>query len=398
MEKGAVFVTDKGEKSKEYTYIYPLNNGYFDAVIELPISDSIRKLRNNTINRCYTDYGNVTHNTLFVFEIMQELKAIDQYVFWDGGEKWANVNAYEGNYGFAYRKGKSAMISKKGDILTDFKYNGTSNLNSYYSKGKLISVILDKCTGEELFSTKDSIVTYWNPENHLVKHKKNKYYLTYDSKKYEVSKDFIQVKDLPIESTVFTMKGPDVDRKFIDLKSKIVATDLIPLSNVYKGFCIVKEIIKTPSERNFYGEWIPKRDEIILKIVGENFETIKILNGISPSFKGFNKYGLIIMEDHIGYFVMDYLGNYIIQPPRYSNRIEEVFDGLYHIVNYNLEQGNPGKEQTNFYNQKGEKLVEAGWEKSPLAFYESKGVNYIMYHDRVVLTLNKDNLVLKKSF
>jgi hypothetical protein len=391
-EKGFVFATNEGRKSEEYTYIFEKSNGVFDAVIELPISDSIRKLMNNNRNRCYTDYGNVTRKSYTVFEIMKELTAIDDYIFWNGEDKWAEVKNYEGNYGFAYKNGKFAMISKKGEILTEFKYNTSSHINSYYSKKKLVSVILDKCTGEELLTTKDSIVRYWNPGNYLVKHNKNKFYLIWQSKKHKVSKDFCGVWNLPIESRIFTTSGT-----FINLNGKKTKTKLIPLSNIYKGYCIVKEVIKTEAKRNYYGEWIPKKDISNVMIVNEKLENVKILNGIYP-VSGFNKYGLIIMEDHIGYFVMDYKGNYIIPPPKYSNRIEEVHDGLYYILDYNNIQGPEGKEQTNFYNQKGEKLVEPGWENSTLNFYESKDINYIMYHDRLIITLDKENNILSKDY
>ena len=401
-EKGQVFVSDTGIQSQEYTYIHQKSNGFFEGIIVTPVPDSVRIAREQIRHkRCGFDYENSHRTDLYIFDIMTELKIIDSYHFNNTSNEWIELPDYEENYGFATLKGKAAMISKKGEILTDFKYNNYFFLdNSYFDRGKLISVKLDKITGKELFATADTIMKYWNNQNYILKDKRNNFLFTFKSRKYKVAEIFSKLDYLPIDSEIFTFNCNQTDcfRTIDGKKVKTKNKTFVPCTNFYKGYCIAYEIIKGETKTNFYGELIQQRDIKHLVLINENFDVIKSLDHINLIDGGFNKYGLLKVADHVGYYVIDYEGNNVIPPPSYNNRIKEFVDGLYYIYDYSLHPSNESKLQTNIYNQKGEKLFDNETIKSVTNFNESTNFNYISSYKTILMKLDKNNNIIKKYF
>lgn len=409
-EKGYFFTDNKGKKSEEYTYAYLKNYGIIETVIVPPHNpDEIISPPKND-NRCYT-HDNSIRRDFHVLELMKELKIIDGYLFLPFDDlTWTNIrDGKVSDFGSVVKDKKTAMVTNKGEFLTDFKYNSFIEdnnkpvFNSYTEKGKLVSVVLDKFTGKELFATKDSIVQYWNPDNHIVKNKTGKYLLTYQSKQHKVSKEFSHLKGLPFESSIFTYYKDNNLNGFTDIKGNKINTKvkLIPLTNFHKGHCIVIEVVKEEQKYNFYGEALPRKETRILKIVNEKFETIKILPEIRFINSVFNKYGQCIVEDeNDNSFVIDYQGNYIIPPSKFKNRIEEVYEGLYEVADRTRPRTRESQEQENYYNQKGEKIINPETSKivRNIEFKEGLKENYLVSYGFKCITLDKNNNVTKSYY
>jgi hypothetical protein len=424
-EKGYVFMDNQGKISGEYTYVYINDNG----VIETIIGNEIRKITSD--GRCETQ-GHANRDYYHILEIMKNLKIIDDYDVL-GSDKTPSFETigyfyFENydykNYGYASKNGKYALVDNTGQFLTDFKYNSQIYddekpcFNSRSEKGILVSVVLDKFTGKELIATKDSIVHYWNPENYLVKNKSGKYFLTYKNKKREVPKIWSYVENLSIESSLFTYgkyksneRGLTIhEQGFITLEGKkiIPKNDISPCTNFYKEHCIVLETIKEEQQYNYYGDPLPIREKKVLKIINEKFETVKILDEISYVNHSFNQYGQIIVNNKnashsYNYFLIDHMGNHIIPPSEIPNRIKEVYSGVYKMAYYGYYPTEEYQQQNNFYNQKGEKLLNQetlriiGKDMDYLNFKENFDKNYLVLRNHILITLDKENNVLKTS-
>lgn len=400
-QKGYVFVDNEGHKSKEHTYVYPGDDGFVEAYVVPPANEYVVY----SDNGCYI-VDNTVRVDFHILDLMKEIKIIDDYVFGTLSiltKEYVKGGLLDDN-GYASKNGKFAMITNKGEFLTDFKYRdeifyGDKPLINYYKKnGKWISVILDKSTGKELLSTKDTIVKYWNPKNHLVKNKKNKYFLTYQAKMYEVPKEFSPMNSLPIESTIFTCtKG------FFDIKGNKIESKFIPLTNFCKGYCIVLEITKEEQKYNYYGEALPQHETRVFKIINENFQTVKTLPDISSINGDFNKYGQINVSNKSNSsneFIMDYNGNYIIPPSKFINRIEEIYEGLYQVTDRSYPRTTESSEQENYYNQKGEKIINKETLRigSNFKFKEGVDKNYIVSYGITYITLDKENNVIDSYY
>lgn len=408
-EKGYIFTDNKGKQSQEYTYVYLKENGFIETIVVLPHNPDIII---ETDNRCYT-YDNSNRRDYHVLELMKELKIIDDYLFIPFDElTWANVRDGKiSDFGSVSKDNKLAMVTNKGEFLTDFKYNNIIEdnnkpiFNNYTEKGKLVSVVLDKFTGKELFVTKDSIAIYWNTENYVLKNKSDKYSLTYQSKKYNVPKEFSYLKGLPFESHIFTYSrnSPKFESGFMDIKGKKIETpvELIPQTNFYKGHCIVWEIKREERKYNFYGEALPQKETKTVKIVNEKFETVKILPEVKYTRSTFNKYGqTIVYDENDNSFVIDYNGNYIIPPSKFKNRIYQVYEGLYEVVDKTNPRTRESQEQGNFYNQKGEKLLNQETLRIArnMEFKEGIEENYLVSYSHKLITLDKENNVVKSYY
>lgn len=400
-QKGYVFVGNKGHKSQEYTYVYPGDDGFVEAYVVPPANERVVY----SDNGCYI-VDNTVRVDFHILDLMKEIKIIDDYVFGTLSiltKEYVRDGLLDDN-GYASKNGKFAMITNKGEFLTDFKYRDEiffdrEPLINYYKKsGKWISVILDKSTGKELLSTKDTIVKYWNPDNHLVKNKKNKYFLTYQAKKYEVPKEFAHLNSLPIESTIFTY-----NKGFIDLKGNKIESKFIPQTNVYKGYCIVLEITKEEQKYNYYGEALPQQETRAFKIINEKLETVKTLPDIGSINGYFNKYGQInvsLKSNSSNEFIMDYNGNYIIPPSKFVNRIEEIYEGLYEVTDRSYPRTTESREQENYYNQKGKKIINKETMRIGSNFIFKEGIdqNYIISYGFRYITLDKENNVIDSYY
>jgi hypothetical protein len=312
------------------------------------------------------------------------------------------------DFGYAAKNGKYAKVSRYGVILTEFKYEN-ENLNSYTEltknkKKKHISIVLDDFSGQEIFKTKDSLVTYWNPDNYIVKNIKTKtYYLTYNAKTSIVPESFSRLNGLPIESNIFTYKTEykKLNYGFTRLDGKKIKSNLIPLTNFYNGHCIALEIIKEPDSKNYYGETIHGKINSTIILINEKLETIKNLTNFKYlDGNYFNKYGNIIVDDNTCRFVIDYNGTAIIPYVKFDNRMKEVYEGLYYVQDYSYTKTKESEEIINYYNQKGEKIIDPNWGYPPkyLDFKAGKDANYIMYGKYKLLTLDKENKIIIKNF
>lgn len=399
-QKGYVFVDNEGHKSQEYTYAFLRDNGFIEITIVPPASE--RVVYSN--NRCYID-DNSIHKIFHLWDLMKEMKIIDDFRFLPSSDLTIENfrNGFVDDNGYASKNGKFAMITNKGEFLTNFKYrdeiffNSKPLINYYKKNGKWISVILDESTGKELLSTKDTIVKYWNPNNHLVKNKRNKYFLTYQAKKYEVPKEFRYIESLPIESTIFTYN------KFIDIKGKKIESNLIPFTNFYKGYCIVLEITKEKQKYNYYGEALPQRETRLFKIINEKFETVLALPDIGSINGDFNKYGQInvsLKSNSSNEFIMDYNGNYIIPPSEFPNGIEEIYEGVYEVRDRLYPPTAESREPENYYNQKGKKIINKETLRigSNFKFKEGVDENYIVSYGVKCITLDKENNVIDSYY
>ncbi|HTO35374.1 MAG TPA: hypothetical protein VLZ72_03990, partial [Flavobacterium sp.] len=300
-EKGFVFTDNKRNQSKVYDYVYLKEYGIIETIIIPPHNPDEMISRPTPEKGCYA-HDNSIRKDYHILELMKELKIIDDYIFLPFADlTWANIrDGKVADFACASKDAKFAMVTNKGEFLTDFKYNSIVEdnnkpiFNSYTEKGKLVSVVLDKFTGKEMFATKDSIAQYWNPENHIVKPQKGKCLLTFKSKKYKVPEEFCYLKGLPFESSIFTYRNNRNNKSgFMDIKGNKIntETELIPQTNFYKGHCIAWEVIKEEQKYNYYGEALPRKETRTLKIVNENFETIKVLSEINGVRSPFNKYG-----------------------------------------------------------------------------------------------------------
>ncbi len=399
-QRSYFFLDNQGHKSQEYTYAFLRDGGFVEITIVPPANERIVY----SYNRCYID-DNTIHKIFHLWDLMKEMKIIDDFRFVTSSDLTIENfrNGFVDDNGYASKNGKFAIITNKGEFLTDFKYrdeiffDSKPLINYYNQNGKWISVILDKSNGKELLSTKDTIVKYWNPNNHLIKNKRNKYFLTYQGKKYKVPKEFRFIESLPIESTIFTYN------KFIDIKGKKIKSNLIPYTNFYKGYCIVLEIIKEEQKYNYYGEALPQRETRMFKIINEKFETVKTLPDIGSINGDFNKYGQInaSMKSHSSNeFIMDYNGNYIIQPSKFINRIEEIYEGLYKVTDRSYPPTTESSEQENYYNQKGKKIINKETLRigSNFTFKEGVDKNYIVSYGIKYITLDKENNVIDSYY
>ena len=409
-EKGYVFQDNDGNKTTEYNYVYLKNYGMIETII-VPPFDPERQIKSQS-NRCYGN-DDFTRNDIHVLDVMKEMKIIDEHTFIPFQElTFANIRDGKiSDIGCAQKDGKVAMVSNNGTFLTDFKYssliedNNKPIFNSYNDKGKIVLVVLDKYTGKEIFATKDSLVSYWNPENHIIKTKRGKYILTFQSKKHKVSEEFSHLIGLPTNSSVFTYRDYSGKRSgFLDIKGNKVCTEteLIPQTNFYNGRCLVMEIIKEEQKYNYYKEPLARKEARIFKLVDERFETIKLLSKVTGVSSPFNKYGQCVVygTQPDNSFVIDSYGNEIIPPSMYANRINEVNEGLYEISDKTYPATNESKQQENFYNQKGEKVVNDQTLKIINGFYFKTGLNenYLTMYGHKYITLSKENIVLKSDY
>jgi len=413
-ETGSVFKGKNGNESTRYDYVQINGDGFIETTIIVPLSDEEMERRriNNQQNsgKCGSYYpSNDIHETFHVFELMQNLKLID-FSFdptFEGMENGRFFRDIVNEFGCVSHEGKFALVRYTGEFVTDFKYDSAFNdanswRTSYTKKGKKMTVFLDKFSGKELFETKDSIVHYWNTENFLVKNTRGKYYLTYEGKRQKVNKVFRFLKALPIESSLFTINDfQSKESGFYTLNGNKVACDFIPYSNFYKGHCIVVEEQKDSPEKNYYGELNPERIHRILKIVNENFETVKILSDVDYlSGNSFNRYGQLIVTSKrasSNHFVIDYTGNVVIPSSIHDNRLKEIYDGLYELTDYAFRKSTETQAMEGYYNQTGEKLApeNATYHHSNLKLVSKKDVNYLTYYGQKVFTLDKENKVIE---
>lgn len=424
-EKGYVFTDNKGKESKEYTYVYLKDNGFIETIIVPPIDpEEIKRFQSIPIDttryeKCgYPIHDNSIRKDYHVLELMKELKIIDDYNFMPFDDlTWANVrDGRIDDFGCVSKDGKYAMVTNKGEFLTDFKYNNyfyfDNNkpiFNNYTENGKLVTVVLDKFTGKELLATKDSLVRYWDVENYLIKNSKGKYILTYLAKKHTVPEIWKHVKNLSVESSLFTyqiVKTP-FEYGFITLDGKKVEPEkeIIPLTNFYNGHCIATETIAEDQKYDYYGRALPQKRTTIWKIINEQFETVKLLPKVNGFWHDpyFNKYGQVIVENSevsSNYFVIDFNGNHIIPPSIFPNRIHNVYPGVYEVVDYGYLRTNESQQQENFYNQKGEKLANQETLRitRDLEFKEGLDENYLVSNGFKMVTLSKENNVINSYY
>lgn len=420
-EKGYVFIGSNGKISKEYTYVYLKDYGIIETNIVTPFDPKAIIFREST-NRCYVN-GNSNRRNYHVFELMKELGTIDDYHF-ERELTFSNIrDGLSGDYGWISQNGKYAMANPQGVFVTEPKYDRPSwfderespygfyrdrklLFNQRTKKGKKVTVILDKFTRKEVFATKDSIVKYWNTENHLLKTTKNKYYLTYKSKKRKVPKEFIYLNGLPIESSIFTSPRDRRNAFFMDINGEKIKSDLIPLTNFYKGYGIVLEKILEEQEFNYYGEPLYRKETNTVKIINEQFETIKILETFeqrehleSNRYRDyFNDYGQIIVSNRKESFVMDYMGNTVFKIDKKDTKIEEIYKGIYEVSDYE-------RIYSNFYNQKGEKLINQKllnmYRFDNFKFKEGINENYFTLYNHPnlpLIKLNKNNDIIFSEY
>lgn len=411
-----VFKGINGNESQKYDYVNFFNDGFVETRIIVPLTEEEIQRRansNRVYDRCGSYYkSNDINQTVHLLQLMVELKLIDNYLFlpfFPVLERDELKRKMIEDIGTAGKNGKYALVNIKGEILSDFKYNNpiydnNSWRNNYFEKGKLISVILDKHSGKEIFVTQDSIVQFWDSENYLLKNKAGKYHLTFQSKKQKVNPLFRFVKALPTESSLFTYNNFLTNESgFLTLKGEKSITNLIPFTNFYKGHCIVVEVIKEEQKKNYYGELLPQKITRVLKIVNENFETVKELPEVNYiSGNSFNRFGQIIATSHKAsnnHFVMDYLGNHIIPPNQFDNRLKEVFEGLYEVTDYAYTKTKESQQHENFYNQKGDKLFEdnSPFKHQNLWLKTKPELNYLTSYGQVVLTLDKENNIIPRK-
>lgn len=418
-ENGYIFKANNGRQSEEYTYVYPQKEGFFETIIVFPIAP------NDSIIRYEHPYGedvgisNSRRHLYHILEIMKSLEITDDdYLTGGYGEEYVLRDylrrGFIPDFGYARRGGKFALVTKYGDFLTDFKYNepfwddGKALLNAYFDKNKKVTTVLDKFTGKEIIATKDSLLTYWNSQNYLIKNKRNQYFLTYESKIYQVPEIWRYVVNPSIDSRLFTYRIPgNEERGFINFEGqKIVPeADIIPFTNFYKGHCIVWETQKSELEYDFYKRPYPQRISKILKIIDEDFETVKVLDKIAYIGSRFNKYGQIIVESKEksnNNFVIDYRGNYIIPPSTFENRINQIYDGIYALTDKSFPQTEESREQENYYNQKGEKLINSETKRitGNFKFKDSQDgkENYIYSYGMRMITLDRENNLINSYY
>lgn len=410
-EKGYVFIDYRGNKSIEYTYVYILNSGFIETTIVPPPNKRIIY----ESNPCYT-VDNTEYKTFHIFGLMKELGTIDNYHF-QNELTFSNIrDGLSGDYGWVLLNGKYAMANPKGEFITKPKYdyqgsfsergqpfrNRTILFNQRTERGKKLTVIMDKFNGNELFATKDSIVKYWNREKHILKTAKNKYYLTYQSKKYEVSETFIYLRGLPVESSVYTYYRDNNNFGFMDERGNKIESNLKPLTSFYKGHCIALEKSFEEQKFNYYGEPLYRKEMNTVKIINEQFETVKVLETYeqrdhleSYNYRDFfNDYGQIIVYNRNESFVMDYTGAVVFKIEQPNIRINEIYKGVYEV-------SSNGTLYSNFYNQKGEKLINERLLKmyrvDDFVFKEGVDGNYLTlyYHPNFkYVTLDKENNVI----
>ena len=421
-EKGYVFIDYKGNKSKEYTYVYLQNYGIVETII-VPPYDPNTIIIKPTNDRCYSGNDNSIRRDHHTFELLKELGTIDNYYFKDE-LTFSNIrDGLTGNYGWISQNEKYAMVTPEGNFLTEFIYDHQGwfderespyrfsrdrilLFNQRTEKGRKVTVIIDKFTGKEVFATKDSIVKYWNAENYLLKTAKNKYYLTYKSNENEVPKEFSYLNGLPIESSIFTNCRDRNNTFFMYENGNKIESDLIPLTNFYKGYCIVLEKSLEEQKFNYYGEPLYRKEINTVKIINEQFETVKVLETYEQrdyleSYKYrdfFNDYGQIIVYNRKESFIMDYTGAIAFKTEKPDIRIKEVYKGLYEV-------SDNGTLYSNFYNQKGEKLINERLLKmyrvDDFIFKEGVDGNYLTlyYHPNFkYVTLDKENNVIDSYY
>ena len=87
-------------------------------------------------------------------------------------------------------------------------------------------------------------------------------------------------------------------------------------------------------------------------------------------------------------------------PVKFDNRMKEVYEGLYDVQDYSYTKTKESEAIINYYNQKGEKIVDPNWGYPPkyLDFKIGKEVNYIMYGKFQLVALDKENKIISKNF
>ena len=398
--KKYIFQADNGEKSIEYDGIDIKENGFIDLYVFRPLLDTIIR----KTNRCYTP-DNSIRETIHVLELMKYMKIIDEYSFSSTNDlSQENLRNYvTTDFGSASKQGKYCMVNLKGQLLNDFKYNSLffddDNLivNTYNDKNLIITAVFNQFTGKEIFATKKTIIKYWDNQNYILKDNK-KNFLIYNGKKQKLPDDFVSLKDLPIESNIFSY-----DKGFFDKKGKKIENDLKPLTNFFKGQCIVLEMQKQETKYNYYQEKYIQDEIKIIKIINEKFETIKILSDCGWLESGFNKYGNVILtnsNDIYNQIVMNFEGNIIIPSSICRNKIKEVFNGLYKVTSRVFPRNVGCLKNENFYNQNGEKILNEETLRIGGSFEFKEGINenYIYSYNFKTVTLNKENKIINSYY
>ncbi|WP_281233217.1 hypothetical protein [Flavobacterium gelatinilyticum] len=406
-DTGFVFIGPEGQKSKEFKKVCVKNEYYIDTTCNNPAFMEEFAWKNPTGEK-------TPQRGKHVLDLMKELKFIDDYYFSGSNELTPDdiKREFVDEYGSAVKNKKHALIKNNGEFLTDLKYtNGfydrySDPVDNYYFKNKaLISVLIDKTTGNELITTKDSIAHYYSPGNYVLKNKKDEYHLMHNGQKQKIPEDFkFLINYPPIESTIFTYNNG-----FFDLNGRKIESDLQPQTNFYKGQCIVKEVIKEKQRYNYYGEPIPQKETRTIKIVNEKLETVKILPELKNVYGYFNKYGQTVVSKRyynqrdpnvINEFVIDYNGNEIIPTSKIDNRITQVYEGLYLIEDQTYEPTKERYLKYNFYNQKGEKIINDKTIKliKYLGFKKSTDRNYFTSYGEIYIILDKENNILDSCY
>ncbi len=427
-KNGYVFTDNKGKQSREYTNVNLKNYGFIEMSISYPRSlNEIKSPQPISVDttrfeKCGTPLNDIyTKLDIHVFQLMKELQIIDDFEFYPFSEfTWADIRDGKINdIGYVLKEGKYALVSTHGEFLSEFKYNHSTYfddnkpvINNYTENGKLITVVLDHLTGLEWLATSDSLVRYWSPENYLVKTNEHKYFLTYKAKTVEVPEIWKYVEYLSYESSLFTYKNlysknrlTVEERGFITFSGEKIEPkgEIIPYTNFYNGHCLVTEVVEEEKRLDNQGNVLPQKKLKVLKIINENFETIKVLDEVSYIRSSFNKYGQIVVENKYetdNNFVIDYTGKHIIPPSGFANRIKEVYAGIYRITDRAYPSSDESRKQENFYNQKGEKLLnkrtlETTWD---IKFKEGIQENYLIYNNFKFVTLDKSNRIINSYF
>lgn len=372
------FVGSNGNVSSPYQYIEFYEDGFIRATlpsIESTDGNTTSTSENSvSIGKNCNVISSYQQRELHITEWMKELDIIDDVHFEPFGDLTYEYikNGTVNKKGWVSKNGKYAMIDWEGQFFTSFKYDSygwyqslpfinprkTVFLNFYKEKNKNFTIVMDPNSGKELFVTKDSLVHYWDANNHLVKSGK-KWMLTHNGIKKKVTSDYQRLIGLPTNSSIYTLDTNSKYNSFVDEKGTVIPSKYLPITNFHNGYCFVNELEFKVPDKNFYGEVIYGKDSIYLKIINEKFEVIKTIGKSHKYYTSglqFNKYGLVIVGNDRETFVMDYKGNIVlnVSDEIENNYIKEVHEGVY-LVHY--QDRNMEKEQGNFFNQKGEALI-----------------------------------------
>mgnify|MGYP003469019599 FL=1 len=149
-----------------------------------------------------------------------------------------------------------------------------------------------------------------------------------------------------------------------------------------------------------------RKETNTVKIINEQFETIKILETFeqrehleSNRYRDyFNDYGQIIVSNRKESFVMDYMGNTVFKIDKKDTKIEEIYKGIYEVSDYE-------RIYSNFYNQKGEKLINQKllnmYRFDNFKFKEGINENYFTLYNHPnlpLIKLNKNNDIIFSEY